>query len=180
MREALQTVREALPQARRLGLLYDPTSANSRFYLQYLEEKRAGLDLTIVSLTVNGSGDVLQAAQALAAKQIDAFFVIADPFVLQSFDSVVKVAQTQHIPIFTTVPNLVTQGAAVALGWNYFDNGYLGGQIAVRVLKGEKPGAIPFQWPTTFELHVNPAAAEAQGWRIPQAMIDRAQNVVGR
>ena len=180
MREALQAVREALPQARRLGLLYDPSSANSLFYLQYLEEKRAGLDLTIVPMTVNGSGDVLQGAQALAAKQIDAFFVIADPFVLQSFDSVVKVAEAQHIPIFSIVPNLANQGAAVALGWNYFDNGYLGGQIAVRVLKGEKPGAIPFQWPTKFELYVNPAAAEAQGWRIPQAMIDRAQRVVGR
>jgi putative ABC transport system substrate-binding protein len=180
MREALQIVREALPQARQLGLLYDPASANSLFYLEYLEQARAGLDFTLVPMTVHGSGDVLQAAQALAAKGIDAFFVISDPFVLQSFDSLVKVAQAQHIPVFTTVPNLVSQGAAVAVGWNYFDNGYLGGQIAVRVLKGEKPGAIPFQWPTKFELHVNPAAAEAQGWRIPQAMIDRAQRVIGR
>jgi putative tryptophan/tyrosine transport system substrate-binding protein len=180
MRQALEAVKEALPEAERLGVLYDPSNANSVFYLELLNKEGPALGLEIVPVTVNGSADVLQAANALAAQQIDAFGVITDPSVLASFDSVVKVAETQKIPILTTTPSLVGKGAAVALGWNYFDNGYVGGQLAVRVLKGEKPGSIPYQQPSKTELHVDPAAAQAQGFAIPQAMIDRADRVVGQ
>ena len=180
MRELLEALREALPQARRLGVIYDPASPNSIFYLQYLDEKRVGMDFTVVPMTINSSGEVLQAAQSLVAQGIDVFFVISDHIVLEAFDSVVKVAESQHIPVVSTVPSLVDQGAAMSVGWNFFDNGYLGGQIAVRVLKGEKPGVIPFQWPTKSELVVNPAAAAAQGWQIPPAIVERANRVVGQ
>ena len=132
LRELLLAINEALPQARRLGVIYDPSLANSVFYINYLDEQRAGLDLEIVSMTVNGSAEVLQAANALAAKKVDTFFVLSDASVLQSFDSVVKVAEAQKIPLFSTTPNLVGKGASVALGWNYFDEGYLGGQLAAR------------------------------------------------
>jgi ABC-type uncharacterized transport system substrate-binding protein len=179
MRELLETVREMLPKAQRLGILYDPISANSLFDLQYIDEHRDGLDFTIVPMTINGSGEVLQAAQALVGQKIDVFFVIPDHIVLEAFDSVVKVGQAQHIPIVSLTPSLTEQGAALSIGWNYFDNGYLAGQMAVRVLKGEKPGVIPFQWPTKYELVVNPAAAIAQGWQIPPALVERADRVVG-
>jgi putative tryptophan/tyrosine transport system substrate-binding protein len=180
MREALEVVREALPQARQLGVIYDPASANSVFYLDYIQKKREGLGLDIVTMAVNSSTEVQQAAQALAAKGIDAFFVITDPFVLDGFDSVVKVAHSQKLPIFATVPNLAGKGAAVALGWDYFENGHTGGQIAARVLKGEKPGAIAFQFPTKYEIAIDPDAAEEQGLKLPQSIIARAQRVVGK
>lgn len=180
IRELLESIREALPQAKQLGVVYDPASANSLFYLDYIQQKREGLGLDIVPMTVSSSAEVLQAAQALAGKGIDAFLVISDPFVLDAFDSVVKVSQAQKLPIFTTVPNLAGKGAAVAFGVDFDDNGHVGGQIAVRVLKGEKPAAIPFQLTTKYELAVDPAAAEAQGLKLPQSLIDRAQRVVGR
>ena len=179
-RQQLEALREALPQAHRLGIIYDPVSVNSLFDLQNIDEKRVGLDFTVVPMTINSSGEVQQAAQALAAQGIDVFLVIADHIVLEAFDAVVKVGEAQHIPIVSTTPGLVARGAALSVGWNFFDNGYLAGQIAVRVLKGEKPGAIPFQWPTKSELVVNPSAAIAQGWQIPPALVERADRIVGQ
>jgi putative tryptophan/tyrosine transport system substrate-binding protein len=178
--DQLLLIREALPQAKRLGVLYDPSMANSVFYLGLLDEQRAGLDFEIVPMTVNGSADVLQGANALAKKGIDAFYCVSDASVLAAFDSIVKVAQAQKIPIFAQAPDVVGKGAAMSLGWDYIDNGYVGGQLAARVLKGEKPASIPFQWPTKKELTVDPAAAEAQGFTIPQSVIDRANRVVGK
>lgn len=180
IRQAMELMLEVQPAAKRIGVLWDPANTNSRFNMERGKKAASELGLEIVDMTVSGSSEVLQAAQSLAAKGIAAFFVIPDHIVMDSFDSLAKVADQQHIPLIAVDPALAEQGAAIAVGWDYFDNGYLSGKLAIRVMKGEKPGDIPFQSLTKKLLYVNQTAAKAQGLDIPQAVLQQADKVIGQ
>ncbi len=180
MRQAMELMLEVLPTTKRIGILSDPANANSRWNMDVAKEAAAALGLEILDVTISGSSEVLQAAQVLATKKIDAFFVIPDHIVMDSFDSMIKVANQQKVPVISAVSDLAEQGAAIAIGWDYFDNGYLSGKLVERVMKGEKPADIPFQPLTESLLYVNPAAAEAQGFSPPAAVVQRADKVIGQ
>jgi ABC transporter substrate binding protein len=70
------------------------------------------------------------------------------------------------------------RGATAALGLNYYDLGRQTGKIVVRILNGEAPGQIAPQTSTSFELHLNPAAAQRQGITLPEALVESAKVVV--
>ena len=180
MRQALELTLEALPDAKRVGILWDPANANSRWNMEVAEEAAAELGVEIVSMTISGSSEVLQAAQALSTKAIDAFFLIPDHIVMDAFDSLVKVADGAHIPLITSATALAEQGAAIGVGWDYFDNGYLSGGLVVRVMKGESPADIPFQGLDKTLLHVNLEAADVQELHVPESVLQRADKVIGQ
>ena len=178
MRQAMELVLEALPDAKRVGILWDPANANSRWNMEVAQKAATELDVEIVDVTISGSTEVLQAAQSLSTRDIDAFFLVPDHIVMDAFDSLVKVANQAHMPLIAPVTGLVEQGAAIGVGWDYFDNGYLSGQLVVRVMKGEDPASIPFQSLTKKLIYINPAAAERQGFTIPSSLLESADEVV--
>jgi ABC-type uncharacterized transport system substrate-binding protein len=180
IRQAMELMLEVLPTAKRVGILWDPANANSRFNMERAQTAAAELGVEIVEVTISGSSEVLQASQSLAGKEIAAFVVIPDHIVMDSFDSLAKVANQQHIPLIATDPALAEQGAAIAVGWDYFDNGYLSGKLVIRVMKGENPADIPFQSLSKKLLYINQDAAEAQGLNIPQAVLQQADEVIGQ
>ena len=178
MRETMELMLEVLPDTRRVGVLWDPANADAQYAMTVVQEAAAELGLEIVEVTISGSTEVLQAAQSLSARDIDAFFTILDNVVMNAFDSLVKVADQARIPLIAPATGLAEQGAAIGVGWDYFDNGYLSGQLVVRVMKGEDPASIPFQSLTKKLIHVNPAAAQRQGFTIPPSLLERADEVV--
>ena len=178
MRETMELMLEALPDTRRVGVLWDPANADAQYGMEVAREAAAELGLEIVEVNISGSSEVLQGAQSLSARDIDAFFTILDNVVMNAFDSLAKVADQARIPLIAPATGLAEQGAAIGVGWDYFDNGYLSGQLVVRVMKGEDPASIPFQSLTKKLIYVNPAAAERQGFTIPPSLLERADEVV--
>jgi len=145
---------------------------------QVAREAAAELGLEIVEMTISGSSEVLQGAQSLSTKDIDVFFTVLDNVVMDAFDSLAKVADQERIPLIAPATGLAEQGAAIGVGWDYFDNGYLSGQLVVRVMKGESPADIPFQPLAKKLIYVNPAAAQRQGFTIPPSLLERADKVL--
>jgi putative ABC transport system substrate-binding protein len=90
----------------------------------------------------------------------------------------VKVGVDNQIPVFAGDTNSVGRGAIAAIGFDYYDVGRQTGKIVVRILKGEKPGDIAVQSVDTVQLFVNPGAAKAMGVTIPDAVMQRATQVV--
>ena len=178
MRQTMELMLEALPDTRRVGCLWDPANANTHYEMEVAREAATELGLEIVEMTISGSSEVLQAAQSLSTKDIDAFFTILDNVIMDAFDSLAKAADQAHIPLIAPATGLAEQGAAIGVGWDYFDNGYLSGQLVVRVMKGEDPASIPFQPLAKKLIYVNPPAAQRQGFTIPPSLLERADEVV--
>jgi putative ABC transport system substrate-binding protein len=178
MRQTMELMLEALPDTKRVGVMWDPANANTHYEMEVAREVAAELGLKIVEVTISGSSEVLQGAQSLSTKDIDAFFTILDNVVMDAFDSLAKVADQTHIPLIAPATGLAEQGAAIGVGWDYFDNGYLAGQLVVRVMKGEDPASIPFEPLAKKLIYVNPAAAERQGFTLPPSLLERADKIV--
>ena len=173
----LDLVKELLPEARKLGVIYNPGEANSVTLVELLRREAPARGLVLVEAAAPKSADVLAAAQSLVGKA-DAIYVPTDNTVVTAFEAIVKVGRQNKLPVIAGDTDSVPRGAIAALGFNYGDVGRQTGRMVLRVLKGEQPGDIPVEGVQITELVVNPAAAEAMGVELPEALLARAKTVV--
>ena len=173
----LGLIHEITPDARRLGVPYNPGEANAVTLLELIKALAPAAGFEIVEAAAPKSSDVLAAAQSLVGK-VDAIYVPTDNTIVTALEAVIKVGIENQIPVYAGDTDSVRRGAIAALGFNYYDVGRQTGKIVVRVLNGENPGDIPVEGVEITELYVNPGAAAKMGVTIPQSVIDRAKEVV--
>lgn len=177
--EELDLAREINPALKRVGLIYNPGEPNSDYEAGILRQEAARRGLTIEAQSVANSGEVLQAAQALAEKKVEAFVKIGDYATIQAFNAICKVGLENRIPVFSVdPPDIELPGCLGVIGWNYRDDGMAAGKLAVRVLKGESPATMAFEPLTKTDLLVSQATAKAIGVTLPAALLKRANQVV--
>jgi putative tryptophan/tyrosine transport system substrate-binding protein len=179
--EGLKLIKQVLPSAKTVGLLWNPNEPNSKATTDKAREVAGNIGLTLIDRTATKPADTLGAAQALAAIQtpykVDAFFVSTTNSVVAGLDSVVRTAQENHIPLFGNDPLSAARGAVAAQGLDYTVNGMETGQMAVSVLTNKATmQSLAIQQTTKQGLCVNTKAAELQGVTLPQALLDQAKS----
>ncbi len=173
----MDLVKQVVPNAKRIGMVYNPGEANSVVVVKELQKLLPKLGLTLVEAAAPRSVDVSSAARSLIGK-VDVIYTNTDNNVVSAYESLVKVGQDAKIPLVASDTDSVKRGAVAALGINYRDLGEQTGRMVVRILKGEKPGDIKSETSTKLELFVNPGAAEKQGVKLPEALIKSAAQVI--
>jgi putative ABC transport system substrate-binding protein len=177
--QELDLAREVNPEIKRVGLIYNPGEPNSDYEAGILRKEAAKRGITIEAQSVANSGEVLQAAQALAEKKVEAFVKIGDYATIQAFNAICKVGLENKIPVYSVdPPDIDLPGCLGVIGWNYRDDGMAAGKLAVRVLKGESPATMAFEPLTKTDLLVSEATAKAIGVSLPEELIKRANKVV--
>jgi len=172
-------IREILPAAKRLGVLYNPGEPNSVVLVKLLKEEGAKAGFSVVEASVPKSSDAQPAVRSLVGKA-DAVYVPLDNTVVSALESVVAVGRQAKLPVFSADTDSVTRGAAASIGFDYLQVGRQTGAIVVRILKGEKPGDIPVTFATGTDLVVNPKSAAAMGLTLPDSVLKRATKTVGQ
>ncbi|WP_042424538.1 ABC transporter substrate-binding protein [Comamonas granuli] len=173
----IDLVKQVVPGAKRIGMVYNPGEANSVVVVKELQKLLPTLGMTLVEAAAPRSVDVSSAARSLIGK-VDVIYTNTDNNVVSAYESLVKVGQDAKIPLIASDTDSVKRGAIAALGINYRDLGEQTGRMVVRILKGEKPGDIKSEVSTKMELFVNPSAAEKQGVKLPEALIKSAAQVI--
>ena len=173
----MELVKKVVPNAKRVGIVYNPGEANSVVVVKQLKELLPKMGLTLVEAAAPRSVDVGTAARSLVGK-VDVIYTNTDNNVVSAYESLVKVGQDAKVPLIASDTDSVKRGAIAALGLNYRDLGEQTGRMVVRLLKGEKPGDIKPEVSDKTELHVNPGAAEKQGVKLSDALIKSAAQVV--
>lgn len=173
----LELVKRVAPNAKRVGVIYSPGEANSVAIVEALKKAAPAAGLTLVEASAPRSVDVASAAQSLVGK-VDVIYAPTDNNVMSAFEGIVKVAQQSKIPLVAADTDGVKRGAVAALGLNYYDIGRQTGKVVVRILNGEAPGKIASQTSQTFELFVNPGAAQKQGIALSDELLKSAKVVV--
>lgn len=177
--DMIDVVRECLPAARRIGMLFVPGEVNSVYSKEKLEQAAARRGLELVAVAVNTSTDVPDAALALLAQGIDALCQGGSNLTAAAFASIARPAERARVPVFGFLSSDFGNGAAVVVARDYFDGGREAGLLAARIMRGERPAAIPFQPLRTMRLLVNLEAARAVGLTIPASLVARASKVIG-
>lgn len=131
---------------------------------------------SITALEVNE--DVTTALDALARELPDAVLVSADPFLRLHGSQIVAFMAEHRLPAMYTSADHVAAGGLISLGVNYHDLFRRAAGYVDRILKGAKPGDLPFQQAERFQLAINLKTAAALGLAIPPTLLARADNVI--
>ena len=173
----VEVIKRVVPEAKRVGVVYNPGEANSVSALNNLKGELQKAGLTLVEAAAPRSVDVAPAAKSLIGK-IDVMYTTTDNNVVSVFESLAKVCNDAKIPLIASDTGSVKRGAVAALGVNFYDMGRQTGKVVARILKGEKPADLPIQLPTKFELNMNLKTARALGLTIPPSLLVLADQVI--
>ena len=173
----MDLVRQVVPGAKRVGMVYNPGEANSVVVVKELKELLPKLGMTLVEASAPRSVDVGSAARSLVGK-VDVIYTNTDNNVVSAYEALVKVGQEAKLPLVASDTDSVKRGAIAAFGINYRDLGEQTGRMVVRILKGEKPGDIPVTVAKGTDLVVNKKEAAKIGLELPESVLSRATKVI--
>lgn len=171
-------IREILPEAKTIGVIYSAGEANSVSLVELVKEEAPKQDFTAIKeVTVSASSEVDGAARSLVGA-VDAIYVPTDNTVVSALESVIQVGQDNKLPVFVGDTDSVERGAIAGISFDYYDVGRQTGDMVVKVLKGTKAGDLPVEFVDAVQLFVNPGAAAAMGVTIPNEVLERADQVI--
>lgn len=173
----LQTYTEFVPKAKRWGTIYNPAESNSMLHIAAMRTAADKLGLKLVEVTIANSREVAQATKTLIGK-VDAIVITSDNTAVADLESIVKVCNENRIPLFAGDVDSVSRGAVAAYGLDYYLVGYSAGKKAALILKGTKPGDIPWGPVEKFSLVINEKAASLQGVTLSPELIKKADKVI--
>jgi putative ABC transport system substrate-binding protein len=173
----MQTYAKMLPTAKRWGTIYNPAESNSVFHVDLMRDTAKKLGLTLVEAKISNAKEVAQAAASLVGK-VDAISITSDNTAVGEFDAIVNICNEKKIPLFAGFVDGVPKGASAAYGLDYYLVGYSAGKKAALILKGTKPGDIPWGQSEKFSLVLNQKAAAAQGVVLSPEFLKKADKVI--
>jgi len=177
VRLQFETYARVVPKAKTWGTIYNPNEVNSLSHVKVMREAARDLGLTLVEATVSSSADVEPAASLLATK-VQAITITSDNTSVASLEAIARVCERHKVALFAGDIDSVARGAVMAYGLDYFLVGYSAGKKAALVLKGIKPGDVPWGPLEKFSLVINVRAAKAQGVVIPPELLAKADKVI--
>lgn len=175
----LELLRDVSPKVRRVAVLADPTSTPA--YPKMLEATKAAgssLGLELQLLEVQEASRFDGAFAAMARERAEALLVMGHPLFFLHRTRLAELAVKRRLPSMSTQEQWVDAGGLMSYGPNFVDLNRRGAVYVDRILKGAKPGDLPVEQATKFELVVNLKTAKTLGVMVSQTVLARADRVV--
>ena len=175
----LELVRQILPRAARIAILWDPVNAISQ-QLRLGETLIAAARLHLLAsvIEVQTKEDLDHAFATFRSSPPDGVLVSSDTFFLANAEHVAELALAQHLAVFSTGRSLTEAGILASYGPDPATYARRSASYVQRILRGAKPGDLPIEQPTRFELLLNAQTARALGVAIPPAVVARANEMI--
>ena len=176
----LELIPRFLPQATRVGTIYNAGEANSVVQIALSREVCQDLGLELIEVTVSSSAEVLMAAQSLIGR-VDVFYIVTDNVAVSALSSIVKVSLDEKIPIILADPSTVPDGALASYGIDYYTLGQKSAEKAIQVLQGELPTNIPIgkiDKPEDLTFIINMDVAQQLDIDVPMDLLEEANSIV--
>lgn len=172
--EQLKMIRAMMPEAKKIGILYTTSEANSVSTIKEYKEKAGDYGFEIVDTGINTIADVDLAASDLVGK-VDCICNLTDNTVVQALQTVIEKANAKNIPVFGSEIEQVKAGCVAAMGIDYFELGKKTGAMAAKILKGEATAEeTEYIKNADSALYVNTAAADKIGMQLDADYISGA------
>lgn len=172
--EQLAMIREILPEAETVGILYSTNEVNSQAAIEEYKKAAPEFGLEIVESGISTSADIPLAAEQLAAK-VDCISNLTDNNVVSSLPVVLEAASKNGIPVFGSEIEQVKRGCLAAMGLDYVALGEQTGRMAAQVLKGEKEAAeMPYELIEGAAFYGNTEVSENLGIKLPESLTSSA------
>jgi putative tryptophan/tyrosine transport system substrate-binding protein len=173
----LELIKEVLPKASRVAVLWNPTGAASVATFKEAEAVAPSLRLALTSLEVKKREDLEPAFEKISPRRADAILVVQNPIVSSNM-TIVKLAAKHRMPASYWEREFVEAGGFMSYGADYAALYRRAAVFADKILKGAKPSDLPVEQPTKFELLFNLKTAKQIGVSIPPHSLARADKVI--
>lgn len=170
----LKMIREILPEARTIGIIYTTSEANSEATIKVYEELAPKYDFELVTSGVATSADIPLATDNILTK-VDCLSNLTDNTVVDSLATILAKAFSAGIPVFGSEIEQVALGCLASEGVDYISLGRETGLMAAQVLLGEKTAEdLSFRTISESYLYLNSASAKRLDVKIPESILERA------
>lgn len=172
----LALIREVLPDAKTIGIIYSTAEANSVSTIEVYKNEAPNYGFTIEAIGIGSEAEVAQATDVLVSK-VDCISNMTDNTVVSALAVVLDKANAKNVPVFGSEEEQVKNGCLASAGLDYFELGRQAGVMAARVLKGESIDTIPYETSKEAKVTVNEAVANALGITFPDSVLASADKV---
>lgn len=171
VKETIDVIQQLVPGVKSVGTLYNSSEANSRKVVEVARGLFTGRGMRLEEVTVTGTGELYQAAQVLAQRNIQAMWITGDNTALQGFAGIAKVAADARLPLVINDPEFTAQGAVACVGIGWRESCHAASKLVARVLRGENPRNIPFEEVAIKKVVLNHDVAGKLGITFPAALV---------
>ncbi len=172
----LQLLKEVIRPISRVAILGDPVLNAPQFQATAGAARALAIEPQLVE--VRGSRDFDTALEAAGRGRAGAVLLLSSPLVFTGRVEISALAIKRRLPAVSMFVEFAEAGGVMAYGPSLREAFWRGGAYAGRILQGAKPGELPVQRPTKFELVINLKTAKALGLTIPPSLLQRADQVI--
>jgi len=174
----LQILKEAIPDVSRVMLLASKNRGAAKPLLLSVAQSAHSLGLIPLAQEVDAPAELPAAFLAAARDRANGLLVLRSPMIVFNRAQIAKLATQAHLPAIYDDATYADAGGLLSYGANLSDEYRRLAAYVDKILKGARPGDLPVEQPTTFELVINLKTAKALGITIPQSLLLRADRVI--
>jgi putative ABC transport system substrate-binding protein len=176
----LEILKELVPSLARVAVLWNPTYGPAGLRFTGTEAAGRKLRIAVISARVTDPGELERAFAELQRARAQALIVMSDPMTAAAAQRkrIAELAASHRLPAIYALQEFVEAGGLSSYATSLVDQYRRAARYVDRILKGAKPGDLPLEQPTAFELWINAKAARALGLTIPQSLLLRADQVI--
>lgn len=144
--QQLDLLLQLVPDAKTVGVFYSADEDNSALQAELFKEKAEAKNLTVEKFTISSSNEIQTVVQSMDGK-IDACYIPTDNRLASGMATVAMIANEIKLPVIPGESNMVVEGGLATYGLDYYQLGYLAGEMAVDILvNGKNPAEMPIQF----------------------------------
>ena len=174
----LELLREIFPKVSRVAVLRNPTNPDAALGSREVEQAARTLGVQLQTLDVRGPNELDSAFAAMTRDRAGALLVSGDTMFTLHRARIASLAVQSRLPTVAGIREMAEAGLLMTYGPRLSDHFRRAAAYVDKILKGAKPGDLPGEQPTTFELVINFKTAKALGLTIPQSVLLRADQVI--
>ena len=174
----LQLIKEIIPTAKRIALLWNPDNVSNAVILEQLRAAALAQGFSLTAVEARSAGDFESAFATLARERPDAVLLTSDPVHNSQIQRTVGFLIQNRLPGMFQTRDDAAAGGLVSYGANFRDMFWQGAFFAQKILRGTKPADLPVQTPQRFELVINLKTAKAIGLTVSESVLLRADAVI--
>ena len=174
----LDLLRDTVPWATLLAVLWTPAYRPSVLYLEETERVAQAMQLEIISLEVRSPDDFEPAFETASIRRADALLTLGSPFIDSQAPQLVELIAKSRLPAMHTRREWAASGGMMVYGVDFADLYRRAASYVDKILKGAKAGDLPVEQPTKFDFVINLKTAQALGLSIPPHVLLQATEVI--
>ena len=174
----LELLKSIVPRVSRIAVLSNPTDAAAGVKMRAMEDAARAFGVRLQPVEVRSGADLETAFQAAAKLRAGALITVEDTLLLDHRARIAKLAEEGRLPALYANREFVDAGGLMSYGPSIEDMFRRAATHVDKILKGARPGDLPIEQPTKFELVINLKTAKVLGLTIPRSLLLRADEVI--